>query len=250
MKSKLTILVFFIICQLGFAQDSSRKTLRGLVVNDSVKVENVVIFNVNARTGTITKFEGAFTIPAKEHDTLVISSLEFKSKKVVLTKELMEMDVMKITLQSLTNQLAEVLVEKEKIKSPIKNSQEVVDTKYYDDAQSSPKNTVMPNYNVIENGADFVRMYKDVLKILRKKDPKKKDFTSNVNFTETVMKRINYSFFSNSLKLHDDEIKLFLMFSENDTKSKSIVKKATDFELMDFLVGKNMEFKEITAVKK
>ena len=250
MKSNITILVFFLVSQLGFAQDSSRKIMRGQVVNDSVKVENVVIFNVNARTGTITRFEGAFTIPVKENDTLVISSLEFKSKKVVITKAAIEMDVMKITLQSITNQLAEVLVEKDKIKNPVKNSQDAVDKKYYDDAQSSPKNTVMPNYNVVENGVNFVRMYKDVLNILHKKDPKKKDFTSNVNFTETVMKRIDYSFFSNSLKLHDDEIKLFLMFSENDTKSKSIVKKATNFELMDFLVGKNIEFKEITAVKK
>ncbi len=86
MKSNITILVFFLVSQLGFAQDSSRKIMRGQVVNDSVKVENVVIFNVNARTGTITRFEGAFTIPVKENDTLVISSLEFKSKKAVITK--------------------------------------------------------------------------------------------------------------------------------------------------------------------
>ena len=249
MKSKIVTLVFFLISQLVFSQ-APRKMLHGQLMNDSIKVENVIIFNSNARTGTIVKYEGAFVIAARENDTLIFSSLLFKSKKVVVTKDDLEKDVLKIILQAFPNQLAEVLVEKNKIKSPIKNSQEVVDKKYFDDEKSSPKNAVMPNYNVTENGINFVRMYKDVLKILKKKNPKKNDFTSKVSFTEVVMNRINYPFFNSSLKLHDDEIKLFLVFCENDSKATSIIKSSTDFELMDFLVNKNKEFKTITALKK
>ena len=167
-----------------------------------------------------------------------------------MTKEDLEKEVLKITLQAFPNQLAEVLVEKNKIKSPIKNSQEIVDKKYFDDEKSSPKNSTMPNYNVTENGLNFVRMYKDVLKILKKKNPKKNDFTSNVSFTEVVLQKIKYPFFSNTLKLQDDEIKLFLVFCENDSKATSTLKSSTDFELMDFLVEKNKEFKTITALKK
>jgi hypothetical protein len=249
MKSKIVTLVFFLISQLVFSQ-APRKMLHGQLVNDSIKVENVIIFNSNARTGTLVKYEGAFVIAARENDTLIFSSLLFKSKKMVVTKDDLEKDVLKIILRAFPNQLAEVLVEKNKIKSPIKNSQEVVDKKYFDDEKSSPKNAVMPNYNVTENGLNFVRMYKDVLKILKKKNPKKNDFTSKVSFTEVVMNRINYPFFNSSLKLHDDEIKLFLVFCENDSKATSIIKSSTDFELMDFLVGKNKEFKTITALKK
>lgn len=249
MKSNIVILVFFLISQLVFSQ-APRKMLHGQLVNDSIKVENVVIFNSNARTGTLVKYEGAFVIAARENDTLIFSSLLFKSKKMVVTKDDLEKDVLKIILRAFPNQLAEVLVEKNKIKSPIKNSQEVLDKKYFDDEKSSPKNAVMPNYNVTENGLNFVRIYKDVLKILKKKNPKKNDFTSKVSFTEVVMNRINYPFFNSSLKLHDDEIKLFLVFCENDSKATSIIKSSTDFELMDFLVGKNKEFKTITALKK
>ena len=249
MKSNIVILVFFLISQLVFSQ-APRKMLHGQLVNDSIKVENVVIFNSNARTGTLVKYEGAFVIAARENDTLIFSSLLFKSKKMVVTKDDLEKDVLKIILRAFPNQLAEVLVEKNKIKSPIKNSQEVLDKKYFDDEKSSPKNAVMPNYNVTENGLNFVRIYKDVLKILKKKNPKKNDFTSKVSFTEVVMNRINYPFFNSSLKLHDDEIKLFLVFCENDSKATSIIKSSTDFELMDFLIGKNKEFKTITALKK
>ncbi|WP_309641897.1 hypothetical protein [Flavobacterium sp.] len=249
MKTNIVILIFFLLSQLGFAQ-SSRKMIRGQVVNDSIKVENVIVFNTNARTGTITKFEGAFEISARENDTLVFSSLLFKSKKVVITKEDIENEVIIVPLKVFPNQLREVLVERNKTKTPKINSQAEVDKKYFDDKQSSPKNTVMPNYNAIENGVDFVRLYKDVLKLLRKKNPNKKDFTSNINFTEVVMQKIHYSFFTNSLKLRDDEIKLFLVFCENDAKAQSIAKSSTNFELMDFLVGQNNEFKKITALEK
>ena len=250
MKTNITTITFLLIGQLVLAQLTVRKNVRGQVVNDTVKVEQVIVFNANARTGTITKFEGAFTITARENDTLIFSSLMFKSKKVVITKSDMDKDVIKIPLNTFRNQLAEVVVEKSRGKSPIKNSQEVVDRKYYDDSQSSPKNTVMPNYNIIENGVDFVRLYKDVLKILKKKNPKKNDFVSNVNFTELVMKKIDYSFFNKSLQLRDEEIKLFLLFSENDSKAQSILKSRTNFEIMDFLVRKNIEFKKITALEK
>lgn len=250
MKTNIAILVFLLASQLGFSQNPIRKMLRAQAVNDTVKVENVIVFNVNAKVGTVSKAQGYFNITARENDTLVFSSLSFRAKKIVLTKTDLEKDLLKITLQVYTNELSEVIIEKNKIKNPTINSQSATDQKYFDDEKSSPKNTAMPNYNAIENGVDFVRMYKDVMKILRKKNPKKNDFTTNVNFTEFVMNRISYSFFTNSLKLRDDQIKLFLVFSENDPKSQSITKKSTDFEVMDFLVSKNNEFKKITALEK
>ena len=68
MKSKIVTLVFFLISQLVFSQ-APRKMLHGQLMNDSIKVENVIIFNSNARTGTIVKYEGAFVIAARENDT-------------------------------------------------------------------------------------------------------------------------------------------------------------------------------------
>ena len=247
----MKILVAFVVILISpFVTAQERKILHGQVVNDTVKVENVIIFNINAKAGTISKKDGFFNITARENDTLVFSSLSFKSKKIVVSKADFEKDVLKIPLRIYTNELLEVVVDKEKVKVPKINKQAAMDQKYYGDEKSSPKNTAMPNYNVIENGVDFVRMYKDVMKLLRKKNPKKSDFTSNVNFTEFVMNRISYSFFTNSLKLRDDQIKLFLVFSENDSKSQAITKKSTDFEIMDFLVTKNNEFKKITTPQK
>jgi hypothetical protein len=86
-----------------------------------------------------------------------------------------------------------------------------------------------------------------VLKILRKNNPEKVDFYKDTSFSELVLKRINYSFFSNTLNLKDDEIKLFLVFCENDSKSRTLMEPSAEFQLMDFLITKNKEYKKITT---
>jgi hypothetical protein len=129
------------------------------------------------------------------------------------------------------------------------SKQDIIDKKYADDAQSSPKNTVIPT-NVTENGMDFVRMYKDVMKLLRKNNPNKSDLTSTTTFTELVMKKIKYSFFNSTLKLQDDEIKLFLLYCENDVRVNKVMKSKSEFELMDFLIEENIDFKKLTTSDK
>ena len=62
--------------------------------------------------------------------------------------------------------MAEVIVSKNKQIKAIQGSQEIVDQQYFDDEKASPQNRTMMQTGVIENPMDFVRMYKDVLKIM------------------------------------------------------------------------------------
>lgn len=139
---------------------------------------------------------------------------------------------------------------KEEKTKPIAGSQTIVDKEYFDDEKSSSKNRTITQIGGIENPIDFVRIYKDVFKILKINTPKKSDFTTETDFTEVVMKKIDYSFFNNTLKLKDDDIKLFLVYCENDPKSSALFKSNTKFELMDFLIEKNIEFKKIANFEK
>jgi hypothetical protein len=43
------------------------------------------------------------------------------------------------------------------------------------------------------------------------------------------------------------KIKLFLVFCEIDSKSKTILKTKTDFELRHFMINKNKEFKAVKS---
>lgn len=250
MKTLLGILVLFFLSQIGYSQESTRRIVHGQAINDSLAVEDVVVFNISAKLGTMLKKNGYFDIKARENDTLVFSSLLFKAKRIVLSADDIKAAEIKVKLQAFTNQLTEVIIESNKNIKPISgNKQDIVDKKYVDDAQSSPKNTVMPT-NVTANGMDFVRMYKDVMRLLRKNNPNKNDLTSSTTFTELVMKKIKYSFFNSTLKLHDDQIKLFLLYCENDSRVVKVIKSKSEFELMDFLIEENIEFKKLTANEK
>lgn len=245
---KIKILLLSLFCQLCFGQIESRKELKGQVRNVLAPVENVIVFNINSKTGAIVNQYGFFDINAKVNDTLVFSSLTFKSKKIVLSQREFIDPQFVVTLEVFTNELKEVLISAKKELNPVSGgSQKYVDLMYFGDQQSALKNTAMPRDGSILYGTDFVRIYKDVVKILRKNNPEKTDFYKDTSFSELVLKKVNYSFFANTLSLKDDEIKLFLVFCENDPKSRTLMQPSDEFQLMDFLITKNKEYKKITT---
>ena len=222
-----------------WAQNGPRKTMHGLVINDSISVEDVVVFNANSNSGTTVKNNGAFEIIAREKDTLIFSSMSFKLKKVVLTNDDINNDSFVVGLEAIVNLLKEVMIDKKSNQSIIKNSQRIVDKKYAPDNKTSPK--VVGVYDgSIENGMDFVRMFKEVRKLFRKKDIGREE-VSEINFTQEVIKKVKYSFFTQTLNLKDYQIGLFLSFCESDPIAQSIAKK-TNLEMMDFLILKHQEF--------
>lgn len=250
MKNKIAILILCLFCQFCFSQALTRKTLHGQVLNDSIKLENVIVFNVTSKTGMLIGPRGFFSILAKANDTLVFSGLAVKSRKIILTEKQISAPILRVKLDAFTNLLSEVIVPAKKEIKPISgNTQAIVDKQYFDDEKSSPKNSTMPSDGTIEKGMNFVRIYKDVVKTIRKNNPEIVDITQNKSFTEVALKKIGYDFFANTLQLNDDEIRLFLIFCENDPKSKTLLKPENEFQLIDFFVTKNKEYKEVTAIK-
>jgi hypothetical protein len=251
MKSKIGIFILLLCCQLSLGQVLTRKTLHGRVVNDSIAIENGLVFNVNAKTGSIIDKKGSFSVLVKVKDTLVISSLGFKTKKIVLTEKDISSSFFRVNLQAIARQLIEVVVHAKKgAKTEFGNTQNIVDTQYYDDRQSSPSNPLMMPTGTGDNGIDCIRAFNMVFKNLKKANPEKTDFVSDMSFTYVAMKSVSYSFFANTLKLDDDQIGLFLLFCENDPKSKTLIETNEQFKIMDFLITKNEEFKNITTFEK
>jgi hypothetical protein len=252
MKTKIGFLILFLSFQFCVAQVLTTIPLYGQAVNDSIKIENGLVFNLNSKTGTTINSKGFFSILAKVNDTLVFSSLAFKTKKIRLTQKDFSSPFLSVKLDILTKQLVEVVVYAKKSIHPIEegNSQKYVDMQLFDDEKSTPKNNAMLPDGTIQNGINFVRMYKDVLKILKINNPDRSDFFSQMSFTEVVMKSVSYTFFTNTLNLNDDEIGLFLVYCENDSMSKKLLNPESQFKLLDYLITKNKEFKRITILEK
>ncbi|WP_244199280.1 hypothetical protein [Flavobacterium psychrolimnae] len=251
MKTKIKILCFLFFCQLSFGQNETRKSLHGQFVNETVLVDNGYVFNLNSKTRTFISNQGFFDILAKAKDTLLVSSPSFKSKKIVLQEKDFLKTLFVINLEAQTTLLKEVIVKgKMDIKPAIGNSQSIVDTQFTDDAKSSPINRTMPSDGTIENGMDFVRIFKMVSKVFKKDSDEKARLNAQADFSDTVSKGLDRYFFTNTLKLKSEEISLFLDYCESDPKSKNLLKEEDEFLLIDFLITKNEEFKRITTFEK
>ena len=168
MKTSIKILCIIFICQISFGQNENRKSLHGQFTNETAIVDNGYVFNLNSKTKTFISDQGFFDILAKAKDTLLVSSPSFKSKKIVIQDKDFSKPLFIVNLETQTTLLKEVIVKrKAEIKPITGNSQGVVDLQFFDDAKSSPVNRTMPSDGSIENGMDFVRIFKMVSKVFK-----------------------------------------------------------------------------------
>jgi hypothetical protein len=251
MKNKLGIFVVCLFCQFALGQNATRKSLHGQVVNTSLSIESGYVMNINANTRTFIGAGGLFDILAQPKDTLLFSGMAFQSKKIVLSEKDCAQILLVVPLDLINNQLKEVVVRKDlKVKSLGVGSQSIVDMQFEDDKQSTAKNTVMYSDQTIKYGTDFVRIFKDVKKLLKKKDNIKEEEISDIAFVTYAKDNFKPDFFTKTLGLEEDEIELFLMYCSNDPESKRHVDPDQKFELIDFLINKNKEFKKSNVHQK
>ncbi|WNM19209.1 hypothetical protein [Flavobacterium capsici] len=238
-------IVFILFFQLSFSQSLLRKNLKGQVVNDSIKVDNVVVFNINNQKGTTVYQDGSFEIEVRENDTLFFSSLYFLPEKVLITSREIEKGNLIVPLEAFVNKLQEVVV-KSKVKPRLDTNRNIVDTQYYGDSKSSVKNPFIYT-GEIQNGVDFVRIFKDIGRAFKKK--KKEKQAQEILFTDLVMKKIDYDFYKTTLKLKDEEIRLFLFYCEKGEHDFEQFNTKTNFEIMNFLIEKNKEYQKFKMKK-
>ena len=250
MKNSLRILVVCLFCQIAVGQNS-RKPLHGQVVNKSLTIESGYVMNVNANVRTFIGLNGLFDIMARPKDTLLFTGIAFQSKKVVLTEKDCAEVLFTVPLDLVNIELKEVLVHKElKVKSLQGGSQGIVDMQFEDDKLSSPENKAMYSDQTIKYGTDFVRIFKDVKKLFGKDEDVQEEVISDIAFVEYSKGNFTPDFFTKTLGLKEDEIDLFLMYCSNDAESKKHLKPEEKFELMDFMINKNKEFKKVEIKQK
>jgi len=117
-----------------FTLQAQRKEIKGqLVASDDV--EGIHILNKTAAKFAISNEKGGFVILAKALDTLVISSLKYENKEVVVTRSNEETETLSITLVEKINALNKVIVGSQltgSLQSDLKNSDAKTEINFYD----------------------------------------------------------------------------------------------------------------------
>mgnify|MGYP005989960115 FL=1 len=102
------LLLIFLLFKISITFSQQRKTLLSGVVTDSISiVKNANIINLKTNQGTFSSDNGIFRIFVSEGDLLQISSIQHITKKLIITKSIIENKSIKVKLKSNTYVLDE-----------------------------------------------------------------------------------------------------------------------------------------------
>ena len=108
--------------------------INGKVIADE-DIEGVHIINITASKFTITDDYGAFRIPAKLNDTIIISAIKYQKKEVIVTELILASKTVTVYLTENVNELDEVIVGKiltGHLLSDVENTDVKRDINFYD----------------------------------------------------------------------------------------------------------------------
>lgn len=127
-------LLFLCLCINIVVLNAQDIDIDGKVVADD-DVEGIHIINKTSNKFTITDVNGAFFIPAKRNDTILVSGIKYKHQEVIVTDLIMQSKQIIVYLEENIYQLDEVVVGKfltGDLRSDIENSNIKHEINFYD----------------------------------------------------------------------------------------------------------------------
>ena len=269
MKAILFV-ILSLITNFLFAQGIERKVLRGIVVVDSFDVEAVTVRNISSNLNAKTDIDGKFSIRARATDTLFFESPSFISQKYILTQKDFWKEELEIRLHVKITELDEIvitpytlsgnLIEDTKRIQVYGDGFAVIDAKkimhYEDDVRSgAPINSALPsvfapngsNFNFLAMAAGLVSLF--IKPSLSKSHSKRvyeerriKNLQSK-SYSDHLFERFSHNFFVETLKIKNEDIPLFMSFSElNVYELSPLLKPENELKLIEYLIKKASEF--------
>jgi len=227
-------------------------------VEASAELEGIHILNVSAEEYTITNRKGIFEITTRINDTILVSSVQYIPKKIVVTQNMIASRFVLIKLEDRVNELEEVIVGKVltgDLMSDIKNSDAKPDINFYDVGipgyTGKPKTQKERRLHEADAGK-FVYYYGlvaviNIHKVLNRISGRTKKLKNLVRLEEQdacMDKAIEE--FSDELFGHIelvDELKTeFFYYASEDSKFLEVCKQESDIKLFEFLIDKLLAF--------
>jgi hypothetical protein len=266
----LVILSLFLGNQL-FSQGIERKVLRGIIVVDSFDVENISVHNISSNMGAKTDIDGKFSIRARATDTLFFEGSSFVSQKYILTQKDFWKEELEIRLHVKITELDELVITPYTLSGNLTEDTKriqvygdgfaVIDAKkimhYEDDVRSgAPVNNVMPNV-LAPTGINLLGLV--VVGIVNlvgiKPNPKKNServfeerrikALQSKSYSDHLFERFSHNFFIETLNLRNEDITIFMGFSElNVYELSPLLKPENELKLIEYLIQKAAEFKK------
>ena len=218
-RRQYIVALFFFSMLVSYGQ-SNRRVMHGKILNDSLSIERVHVINKTTQKGTLTNKLGDFSIPVKVNDTLIFSAVQFENyMRIVSEADVRRMQVL-IPLKPRVNLLDEVVIEPISVAQQLNlpNAHKKPKTKLDARLDGHSKASVpVVLLTTLIGGAGGIDNLYYVLSGQRKKDRKLKTLIQEdrlASINQKVARNIRLyfedSFFTNSLKIPEDQIDDFI----------------------------------------
>ena len=216
MKNKLgLVIVCFVFPLFTFGQ---QVIIKGKITNNR-DVEGIHILNQTSKYNTVTNKNGEFLIHVKLKDTLLISSINYELRQVVISEENITSKHIKITLTELINELDEVVVGNTLTGNLTYDSKNIKTKKDidFDDVgipgfKGIPQEKIAPAYSFKNpTSIDIEAIYKHVSGYYKKLKIKRK-WTSENKVVAEIINFYSDAFFEEAYGLPQNRLYDFMLF--------------------------------------
>tara|TARA_Y100000996_G_scaffold407236_1_gene384607 strand:- start:5891 stop:6616 length:726 start_codon:yes stop_codon:yes gene_type:complete len=239
----MRVTLFYLVLLPGMFLSAQQRTfLNGKLLyrNNNVVAANVI--NNSSQFNTITDSNGEFQIDVLEGDEIIFSSVEFKFKTVIITKEILKKNRLVVNITERVNILDEIVISPE-------NTEKFIDLKeeefkgynYVQDKSTKLDNTILKE-GQFYNGINLVNVAKLISKLILNPSQENK---LNLIPSKVLPFVFDNNFFTNELNLKEDQIDDFMTYLDQKLPSAELLQKSKQFLLIDYLFNSVEDYKNI-----
>ena len=204
----------------------------------------MTVVNNTDQTNTITDQDGEFEIDVAVGDEVIFSSLEFRIRSVIITEEIIKKNRLVVTVNENINELKEVVVTSEDIEKFLDLKEDEFKGFDYERDKSSRINNRLTDDRLVTNGIDFVNIARLIGKAFSGKTNEEQ---MKMKPSEILPYVFDSVFFEEDLNLKTDQVVGYLEYIDSQMKSSELLKQSKQFELIDYLINKSRDYKEVLS---
>jgi hypothetical protein len=249
MSKFILTLSFLFICSLGYSQEEI--ILEGKLVADSLDNTRINIINSTQKIGTSNSDSGEFSIKVKENDTLILSSVQYETITLIISKKNILQKFLKIKLSEKVVDLDEVQISNIELTGNLK--QDINGIKTFNFYQNIPLSN-KPKLTSI--GRKLFTAKSGFLDPILNKISGRTQMLEKANKNEQLtldvqkgMYAIDDTIFINLLKIPKEEVKNFLYYCASNSIYRKLIAQNNYLEILKLFQEQAPEFLKSRGLK-
>ncbi|MDX1463182.1 MAG: hypothetical protein R3359_09005 [Marinirhabdus sp.] len=256
-KVKPLLSIFLLLfVTVSFGQDDERINIQGkIIVPKGEEAEGIHIYNVTSERGTVTDTSGVFSIAVMEQDRLQITSIQYKSFTVVVSKKALDENLIKIYLNPFINTLDEVLLSSHNLTGDLeRDAQNIgviavpeIELSFDADADFAPDRFSRIEGNVAEealgygrmqnglNGAALIGLLVKALFPKKPKTPRVDPFQEGISIIGMLQEKYTVAFYAETFDIPTERVDDFIYFAAERNVTPGMLHPDNEIELLETL---------------